>query len=146
MGGVWSIWCRLVDERPFTVLFFMYMPVWVYEGMWYGRWLETLLLFLISLGLSFILAVVLKLLFKDRRGKEIKNVMDYRRPSAHSLIATTLTTVASLNDYILAIPLGIITILALYSRVWIGAHNKRDVVEGALSGLVLGIVIWFLFP
>jgi len=89
-----------------------------------------------------ILSIVLKSLFKISRGLEIKKIMDYRFPSAHTLIATTLCIVASLLDNILALPLFIFLILTAYSRVYINAHKVVDVIAGFLFGILLGIGIY----
>ena len=142
---LWKLWCNAVDEHPFKTLFVLFIFVYIFEGGAHGLWVQTLVLFIISLGLSITLSITLKSIFKVSRGFEIKKIMDYRFPSAHTLIATTLCTVASLLDNILALPLFIFLILTAYSRVYINAHKVVDVIAGFLMGLLLGIGIYLSY-
>lgn len=142
---LWNTWCKVVDDRPVELLIALFLPILIWEGVSKNAWIPTLVIFIISFVCSYALSISLKVLFKDSRGKKIKTVMDYRRPSAHTLISVTLSVVASLMDKILFVPLLIFTVLAAYSRIWVGAHNSRDVAEGAVAGFLLGILLFEIF-
>ena len=144
LGEIWSAWERGIDRHPFKVLFVLFFIVWVYEYVGHGVILETVILFIITLTTSIFLSVALKLIFKEKRG-EIKKVMDYRRPSAHTLIATALSTVASLMDWSLFPLMVVFTLSTAIARHTIGAHTKREIVEGFAFGLLTGIALFFCF-
>ena len=144
MFDLWDKWSTWIDERPFTALTTLFVFVWVYESLRFGinGIVYTPVIFVSSFFLSIGTAIVLKLYFKEDRGMPIKNAMDYRRPSAHTLIAASLSTIASLMDCTLSPVMLIFVILTALARVHKKAHTYVEVVEGGIEGVIIGIFVY----
>jgi undecaprenyl-diphosphatase len=62
--------------------------------------------------------------------------------SGHALLAAAVATVVA--PYVPSrgrIALGLVVLLVMFARVYVGAHNPLDVVCGAALGVALGAVI-----
>ena len=66
----------------------------------------------------------------------------YSFPSGHSTIVTTIFGGIAylLKRIYYVIPLGIMILLVMFSRMWLGVHTPQDV----LTGLLLGLILIFL--
>lgn len=142
---VLNIVYSLIDNRPVETLSFMFTIIWIYEGLARGLWILTPLVFVITFFISVLLAMALKVVFKENRGLKIKSIMDYRRPSAHVMIGTTLSVVAMGLDSTLVLPLSILVMFVSWERVRVKAHTVKEVVEGVVYGTILGLVLDFVF-
>lgn len=144
MEKMWETWSNAIDEHPFIILLLIFASVWAYEAIRFG-WSGVVyapLIFISAFFLSIGTAIILKLYFKEDRGLEITKAMDYRRPSAHTLIATSLSTVASLLDCTLSPILLIFVIATALARVHKGAHTYTEVIEGGIEGVIIGIFVY----
>jgi len=74
----------------------------------------------------------------------------YGFPSMHSLVsfgAITFTYFIDPGGFLLSLLCIPVAIFFMYSRIRIGAHNKKDVIGGAVIGLFLGLVLgYYLLP
>lgn len=92
----------------------------------------------------------LKLFFKEKRPEEALNRNFYKRtfrlnrrsfPSSHSAIAAFFPTL--FFSSILFLPFLVFAFIVMYSRIYIKSHYPRDIIAGALIGIVIGIAfIW----
>ena len=141
---MWNEWCDAIDRHPFYSLLLIFSLVWAYEIVRFGKTgiMYPPVIFIVSFLLSIMLSIVLKLYFKEARDTHINTPMAYRRPSAHTLIASTLSTVASLFDPTLSPILGSFVVMTALARLHIRAHNRKEVIEGGIEGLILGFAIY----
>lgn len=92
----------------------------------------------------------LKLFFKEKRPEEALKRNFYKRtfrlnrrsfPSSHSAIAAFFFT--AFYNTVLFWPFLVFGVLVMYSRLYIKSHYKRDVIAGAVIGIVMGIAfLW----
>lgn len=141
---MWDEWCNAIDRHPFYILLLIFSLIWTYEAIRFGGpgLVYPPLIFVVSFLFSVVLSVVLKLYFKEARDKDINTPMGYRRPSAHTLIAATLSTVASLLDMTLVPVLGFFVAITALARLHIGAHKLQEVIEGGIEGIILGFLLY----
>ncbi len=92
----------------------------------------------------------LKLVFREKRPEEALRRNFYKRtfrlnrrsfPSSHSAIAAFFFT--AFYNTTLFWPFLIFGILVMYSRLYIKSHYKKDVIAGAIIGILTGIAfLW----
>ena len=92
----------------------------------------------------------LKLFFKEKRPEEALKRDFYKKtfglnrrsfPSSHSAIAAFFFT--AFYNTILFWPFLVFGVTVMYSRLYIKSHYKKDVIAGALIGIVMGIAfLW----
>ncbi|MCL4398534.1 MAG: phosphatase PAP2 family protein [Candidatus Parvarchaeota archaeon] len=92
----------------------------------------------------------LKLVFREKRPEEALRRNFYKRtfrlnrrsfPSSHSAIAAFFFT--AFYNTALFWPFLIFGILVMYSRLYIKSHYKKDVIAGAIIGILTGIAfLW----
>lgn len=141
---VWKMWCKALDRYPIPTLIVLFGAVLIYEGLTKGAWIITTIIFVETFVISLAVAAAAKLIFKVERGGKAERIMDYRRPSAHTLVATTLSTVAGCLDWILIIPLGLFVFFTVLERYYTGAHKLNEILEGFAIGLILGFALYYL--
>ncbi|HLC50309.1 MAG TPA: phosphatase PAP2 family protein [Candidatus Nanoarchaeia archaeon] len=99
----------------------------------------------ISLFISFILALIIKIVISSARPVEIAypvlKGLDYSFPSMHAMVAFSLLPVLlskklSLNNFF-----TIFAVLIVFSRIYLGYHYLSDVVFGAFAGYFIGDAI-----
>jgi glycosyltransferase 2 family protein len=147
------------------------LPDWLYPIVWPGNLLGALVIVLIVavlalsvrlpwLALAVVIAGVLKLVSE----RVVKAVVTRERPatstgsdietrgdvsvsgesfvSGHAiLVAAVATVVAPYVPPRGRIALGLVVVLVMFARVYVGAHNPLDVICGAALGVALGAAI-----
>lgn len=111
----------------------------------------------VLMGVGMILGILIgNLLIKNLAARErpcwldesvlmlIKVPSDFSFPSGHTLASAISTTVLIFSDKRFAFAAIPLTLLIAFSRLYLFVHFPSDVFIGALLGIVLGIIAWFV--
>ena len=117
--------------------------------------------FIFALEFAAVIAVVMiicyliKILFKTKRPdyREKKDLTIFEKidlssfPSVHAARMTSLPVIVYLffNDALLAIFLLILLIFVIFSRLYLKRHYFRDIIGGILIGVVVSVIVHFVF-
>ena len=112
-------------------------------------WISVLVAFIVSTVVPFVIVTLVRKRINAPRPYELydfyevkpKNKYGCSYPSRHVFSAFVIATLAyGVYSPILGIPLFILGIALALSRVLLGIHFTRDVVAGALIGIISGLI------
>ena len=110
--------------------------------------------FLVSVFVvSYCIAIFCRLVFfrerphKVSHGTIVERIKSSSFPSLHALRICALTTFVSIYSYpiFLLVSMGILSGLVIASRYLLGKHHKTDLAFGALLGILIPTLIYFVF-
>ncbi|MBI3412540.1 MAG: phosphatase PAP2 family protein [Candidatus Aenigmarchaeota archaeon] len=135
----------LIEEKPFH-MFFLVILILNISGIVPNSNYATAVAVLASL-ISVISSVAVKLMLKTKRpGRSKKRILKaekYGFPSSHTQIAFSIATTYSYYAPNLSPHLFLIACFIAAARMNVKAHYMKDVVGGAILGVVSGaIAIW----
>ena len=73
----------------------------------------------------------------------VKIPKDYSFPSGHSAAAAIMATIVTANNKKAGIPVIILALIVMFSRLYLYVHFPTDVLAGALIGLVIALIVVF---
>ncbi len=95
----------------------------------------------IFLSIAVIMGVLLKVIFKTERKipRYGGTIVKYGFPSIHALASIGAIAFVYFVDPMFALLLAPLGLLYMYSRIKLGVHSERDILGGAITGLIIGI-------
>lgn len=133
-----------IDKKPFKFVIFLSLLVLIIEYVLEGLdgMSKMFLIGIINFFFSFLLSVEYKYMFKVKRGR-YRGVLDYRFPSLHTAIGTSMS-VAPLLVNTVFFPLLILIPITMYNRIHLKKHNLVEVFCGFVLGLIVVEITIFM--
>ena len=133
-----------IDQKPFKFIFSMTVLVLIADYFLNGVWSMFIMTLygLFGFFMAMLFTIVIKLYMGISRG-EVRSVFDYRFPSLHTAIGTTMSIIPSMFDLRFSV-LVLLIPLAMYNRWKFKRHTWIEIAVGFLIGLEVVILLSFL--
>lgn len=135
-----EVFAKAIDKYPYE---FLLVNVVIVLSVQVAYKPSELIALLVSGTIAFTTTTVVVILLKMYIGEkrwEIKSIQDYRNPSYHSAVASTMCIVGIMYQPFLIAWFMIYMYMTAIGRVYIGKHKWNEVYNGTVVGMMIGVV------